>query len=79
MTNGTNNEKKTKYQSLNGLIAEIYQARTRSQKWNFLHSTEYKGETPLLNKVLAAMTDKDVEEWFPKIATEYIAKQVGIL
>jgi len=28
---------------------------------------------------MAAMTDKDLEEWFPKIATEYIAKQVGIL
>lgn len=80
MADGDNVAKTTgKYDTLKGLIAEMYEARTRSQKWDFLYATEYEGESVELNEAMAAMTDSAVDKWFIQIATEFIAKKVGVL
>ncbi len=61
------------------LMAQMYGARSRSEIWDRLHATEFSDESTGLDAVMASMTDAEVEEWFPRISTEFMMKQVGLL
>ena len=57
-------------------LIEFYEAKTRSQMWDFLYSTEYNGESIDLNETLAAMTDANLKGWFPKVCANYLAEKL---
>jgi len=64
-----------------GDIEEFFEgmteAKTRAQKWDFLYSTEYDGDSIELNEAMAGMTDDEVDGWFPKICAEHFYKKMG--
>ncbi len=63
---------------LQEFMCGMYEARTRSEQWDFLYATEYESDSLELNEAMAGMTDTQVNEWFPKICTEYISKKLGM-
>ncbi len=64
---------KTKWTIATFLLA-FSQCVNRSQKWDFLYSTEYECESQELNEAMAAMTDDQVTTWFPSICADYLRR-----
>jgi len=68
-------EKKVKF-TVHSFMLEFSQCENRSQKWDFLYSTEYECESMELNEAMAAMTDEQVDTWFVRICSEYLCKKL---
>ncbi len=61
------------------MVADMYKSRTRSEIWDVLYHTEFGGESIELNQAMVCMNDAEVTDWFPKIYTEYMMKQLNLL
>ncbi len=61
------------------MVVDMYKARSRSEIWDALYETEYESDSLELNDVMVCMTDAEVADWFPKIFTEYMLKQLNLL
>ena len=66
-------------QHTENFLGDKMECKTRSQVWDFLYATEYECESMELNEAMAAMTDEQVWEWFPKVCAEFYLKQIGKL
>jgi hypothetical protein len=60
-------------------VSRMYASKSRSEIWETLHDTEFSGKSSELNEIMVRMTDADVAEWFPRIYTEYILRELGLI
>ena len=67
----------TPLQQTEAFFQEMLMCNTRSQKWDFLYATEYVDDSLELNEAMAAMTDEQVESWFPTICAEFFCKNIS--
>ena len=61
------------------LMTTAFEARSRSEIWDYLYGTEFEGQSMELNEAMACMTDEEVYGWFPKVFTEYLLKELNLL
>lgn len=71
-------DKKSKKEKLEDYLSLIVDAKTRSDIWEALYATAYECESQELNEAMAAMTDEEVFEWFPKVMANFIAEEFKI-
>lgn len=67
------------YKEIEELISYAFSSKNREEMWSFLYDTEYLDEHDVLNEAMAKMTDTELNEWFPKILTEYLMKKLNLL
>lgn len=79
MSSSTKKGPSTVFQWIDEVLELVMKAETRSQIWDALYSTEYKNESVELNERMAAMTDKEVFDWFPKVMSEFLQRKVSKL
>ena len=66
----------TQQQEVEKFLIDVLECKTRSQMWDFLSCTEYDCDTVSLNEAMAAMTDDQVQSWFPRVCAEYFCQKI---